>query len=967
MSRVPKDEMSSFYREAPFWSWNDRLKSTEARRQIDEMAAGGWGGFFMHARVGLVSDYMGREWMKVVKACVSHAKKRGMCAWLYDENRWPSGFAGGAIPSKGRKYRAKYLMLSENINEEGPNFKRLNSFVTSKQGRRIETQELGADAATGGRTVYHLYQYTAGLGDEWFLGTSYVDLLEPETTREFIRVTHEPYRLAVGDHFGRTVPGIFTDEPSLPVPHGCPGPSVPWTPRLPQVFRERRGYDLMGHLPSLFLSTGDYRKVRYDFYLTVTEMFVEGFMRQLYEWCHKQGLALTGHMMAEDSISSQVQWAGAVMPFYEYMQIPGMDHLGRNLADPATAKQVSSVADQLGKERVLSELYGCSGQHLDLKARRWIADWHFALGINLLNPHLWLYTMRGARKRDFPPTISCQQPHWPKSKTLSDRNAFISHLLTRGRRITDVLVIHPVESAWCDRTPLEPDALLQHDRRFAAMIDKLLDNQVDFHFGDESLMAKYASVKDGSLAVAEAHYKAVVVPECTTLRDSTARLLADFASAGGTIFVIGSQPALVDGARRGTTILRKALDGAEVVSLAGLPAALRKAGAAPVSLVGKGARKVLYHLRNIGRERILFLANTDPDKPSNITLTVSTGDTHAGLLDDHSGNVTALEAAETAAGLQVKVGISEGSSALIALGGSAYPKAPEPPGMPRRSERIDGRWRLRRADTNALTLDRVRLQHPSAAWTAPQYVLFAADKLRKSRSAAVRYEFKVDEVPTGRVRLAIERADEWEITFNGYSVSSIEGCFMDTSFQTVDVTEHLSEGRNVVELRGPVGDDWELESIYVVGDFGVVERRGSFHITAASEAVDPHDLTTQGFSFFAGTVDLEKHMELDEAPSRALFALKSLHAGAADVLVNGALQGELLYPPYEVELKGLHGGANRLTVRLYSTLRNLLGPHHFEGPEIEWVSPGSFVDRRAWSDEYRFVKFGFSGAHLDLW
>jgi len=32
-----------------------------------------------------------------------------MNAWLYDEDRWPSGFAGGRVPSQGDKYRAKAL------------------------------------------------------------------------------------------------------------------------------------------------------------------------------------------------------------------------------------------------------------------------------------------------------------------------------------------------------------------------------------------------------------------------------------------------------------------------------------------------------------------------------------------------------------------------------------------------------------------------------------------------------------------------------------------------------------------------------------------------------------------------------------------------------------------------------------------------------------------------------------------
>ena len=83
------------YREVSFWSWNDELNPAELRRQIALMDQAGWGGFFMHARVGLVTPYLGQRWMECIRACVDEARQRGMGAWLYDEDKWPSGFAGG--------------------------------------------------------------------------------------------------------------------------------------------------------------------------------------------------------------------------------------------------------------------------------------------------------------------------------------------------------------------------------------------------------------------------------------------------------------------------------------------------------------------------------------------------------------------------------------------------------------------------------------------------------------------------------------------------------------------------------------------------------------------------------------------------------------------------------------------------------------------------------------------------------
>ena len=101
------------FRSAPFWSWNDELKDKELQKQIDEMKKGGLGGFFMHSRIGLITPYFSKEWMKRIKHTVEYSKKKGMLAYLYDEDRWPSGFAGGKIPKKGKSYRKQGLELTK--------------------------------------------------------------------------------------------------------------------------------------------------------------------------------------------------------------------------------------------------------------------------------------------------------------------------------------------------------------------------------------------------------------------------------------------------------------------------------------------------------------------------------------------------------------------------------------------------------------------------------------------------------------------------------------------------------------------------------------------------------------------------------------------------------------------------------------------------------------------------------------
>ena len=103
------EERLQKYRVLPFWSWNDKLNREELRRQIDCFAAAGCGGFFIHSRVGLVTPYLSREWMELVKEACVYAREKGMTAWLYDEDMWPSGYAG--TPTKLRPSNAGICTL----------------------------------------------------------------------------------------------------------------------------------------------------------------------------------------------------------------------------------------------------------------------------------------------------------------------------------------------------------------------------------------------------------------------------------------------------------------------------------------------------------------------------------------------------------------------------------------------------------------------------------------------------------------------------------------------------------------------------------------------------------------------------------------------------------------------------------------------------------------------------------------
>jgi hypothetical protein len=412
----------------------------------------------MHSRVGLATPYLGKEWFDLIRACIDEAQKTGLEAWLYDEDRWPSGAAGG-LATRNPHYQMRMLELvrassvdsfswptdCENAYVFAVRFVN-NKIRTYRQLR--QPNELSTVDRTEQVRAFVVKRWP---GQSWFNGYTYLDTLNEEAVGEFIRVTHERYRKEIGEHFGKTVPGIFTDEPH----HGpifqrmcVSNKTIPWTGKLPLTFQNSFGYDLREHLPEIFydFADGRYSTVRYHYHNCVTRMFVEAFAKQVGQWCEQNNLLFTGHILDERPINANVSMVGSAMQFYAYMDAPGIDNLTEYWNEYITVKQCSSVARQMGRQWVLSELYGCTGWDTNFETYKYIGDWQAVLGITLRCPHLSWYSMAGEAKRDYPASIHFHSPWWREFSTIEEYFSRLNVLLTQGEALCDLAVIHPSES-----------------------------------------------------------------------------------------------------------------------------------------------------------------------------------------------------------------------------------------------------------------------------------------------------------------------------------------------------------------------------------------------------------------------------------------------------------------------------------------------------------------------------------------
>lgn len=555
---------TSEYRGAPFWAWNTKPTKKMLKEQMDAFAQMGFGGFHIHSRTGLDIPYLGDEFMEDVKYCVEYAAEHDMLMWAYDEDRFPSGFAGGLV-TKEKKYRYRELLWTpkemEGCHQQRPDHRAEESYLIGiydvsldengylKSYRKVEC----ADQVQG--EIWYGYLRVAA-EDSWFNNQTYVDTLDKASIERFCQVTHERYKEVVGEYFGTVIPSFFTDEPkttykkTLPFAKDRRNLIMPWTDTFPDTFFEAYHIDIVQRLPELFwqLPQGQVSEARYLYHRHVAERFLESYSTTIGDWCNQNGVSLTGHMIKEPSLKSQSTAVGESMAPLGPFGIPGIDMLCDE-REYTTAKQAQSITRQYGREAMVSELYGVTNWDFDFRGHKTAGDWQAALGVTVRVPHLSWMTMEGEAKRDYPASIHYQSPWYKEYGLVENHFARVNTAMTRGKASTKIGMIHPVESYWCYWGPEEHTSGIrkQMDENFQQLTEWLLFEHLDFDYISEAVLSHMQQVGEGTLQVGEASYQVVLVPGCKTLRTSTVDALIAFAKAGGQVLFAGDIPALEEG------------------------------------------------------------------------------------------------------------------------------------------------------------------------------------------------------------------------------------------------------------------------------------------------------------------------------------------------------------------------------------------------------------------------------------
>jgi len=968
------------YASAPLWVWNDMLTEEQIRGTLRDLAGQKVKQAFVHPRPGLMTPYLSSDWFRLWKVALDEAEKLDMNVWIYDENSYPSGFAGGHVPEVMPESRGRGLVFREAKQPGKPGPEVVAVYRISKEGFENVTQKARAgEALPEGR--YTIASVQRAGNDPWHGGRCYVDLMYPGVTEKFLEITLGAYKREIGGQFGKRVLGSFTDEPQL-----LPAGGLPWTDHLPAAFQKRWGYSLLDHLPSLIRPVGKWKQVRHDYFQVVLEQLIEHWGKPYYDYCDKLGIAFTGHYWEHE-------WPRCVlvpdnMAMYAWMHMPGIDTLMNQYAENTHAqfgnvravKELSSVANQLGKKRTLCELYGAGGWDLRFEDMKRIGDWLEVLGVNLLDEHLSYVTLRGARKADHPQSFSYHEPWWDSYHVMAGYFTRLTAAMCQGEQVNKILVLEPTTTAWMYQADSTQGARLgQIGKSFFDLLMSLERAQVEYDIGCENIIADHGSVKGKQFKVGRREYEVVVLPPDTeTINAKTADLLDGYLKAGGQVISCGPAPALVDGrpSDRGPKLAQST--SWRIVDPPALAAILQAAASDgfAVSRAAEDKGILFHHRRRLDDGELLLLVNTSIEHPTSGDVLAS-GPKTVEQWDCRTGAIAAYPSVQHSDGIlrtQTSFELPPCGSLLLFISNN-LPGSQQQPALSAKEKTTTiqpaGPLQIRRVEPNVHTLDYMDVtaggetRRSAYFYQANQFafqkngmarnpwdsaVQFKDELIRKTfppeSGVEATYRFTIEGPVHKPLWIVVERPDLYTITCNGKPVAAAkDSWWLDRAFGKIDITAAAKPGENAVTIRAqPFTIYHELEPAYVLGDFSLRPSQSGFAIVPPQPLRVEQGLgwNQQRLPFYAAGVAYSQTFEIPQPSGKYRVAVPNWYGSVAKVSVNGKPCGHLAWQPWECDVtEAIRPGKNTVEVLVIGTLKNTLGPHH-AGAGVGSAWPGMF-------------------------
>jgi len=990
------------YRAAPLWDWNDKITRDEIEFQLKKFKEGGLGGVFVHPRPGLVTEYLSDDWNELFQYTVKTAKTLGMQVWIYDENSYPSGFAGGHVqarfPDSYRNGSGLGYKMTQNLQEISDLPVEVLLKKSEKSGNPLE------------KPTYYVFYKTFAKPSYWYGGFPYVDLLYPGVTDTFMKATMEGYEKYNKEEFGTTLPGIFTDEPNLEAAKG-PETVIRWTPDLFDQFETRWGYRLEPEIVSLIEETDNYTMVRHDYYTLLLEMFLDRWAVPWFNYCERNNLSWTGHYWEHgwpypgDGIDESA--------FYMYHQMPGVDMLGRaydstgmdgQFGNTRAIRELGSAANQSGWNRRLSETWGGAGWQISFAELKRLVDWEVALGVNFVNPHLSYYSMQGVRKFDYPPSFSYQEPWWDNFAQMGDYIGRICLAMSAGEQINNILILQPNTTAWMYHTTIKDDPrIFNLSVSFKKFIQKLESDQIEYDLGSEQVMKRFGQSDKKGLRIRNRIYDHIILPPgMRNIESSTVEFLKNFLSDGYTILSFSDSVDFIDGSPN------KALSGlaekypvnwikARDVQSEHISSYLNNPEIS-IRQVDKLKGQLFHQRRILADGELLFLVNSD--LANTAVAEIDLKGKNLTEIDLKTGLLYGMSYTKKAGMMNFTASVPPGGSRLFMSTGKAI-KVEQPAESLISATHINesqliaptSEMQSKRLFPNILTLDYLDLETKNFKkddfyFMTAMYKLFEIsglktgnpwqhkiqykkqylemDKFDNESWFKARYHFTVDPTLTDdaiqSLQAVVERPDQWKVKLNGTEIFPVEGkWWLDRHFPVYKISDLVKRGDNIIELVAPKMTVFsELMPVYILGDFSLKNADKGF-VIMPDKPTGLHSWKETGMPFYGDKVSYTQTFMIDNTSGNFIIETGLWKGSVAEVIVNGKKAGQIAWEPFKLDIsKFIQKGENVIDVLVTGSLKNTLGYHHVV--QTGWIdSPFSWnrgPDRQPAGSDYQFLDYG---------
>jgi hypothetical protein len=946
------------YRTAPFWVWNKEVTRGDIDRTLEDFQEKGIGGVFLHPRYGLITEYLSDEWWELVSYSLQKAKELDLKLWIYDENSFPSGFAGGHVAAQMPEANTEGIALKPYYTSsvQAPsNIGRIRHIFKKEGDIWVEVTNLEAEKGMQGE--YCLLELNNYETSKWFGGYSYIDLLKPGVTEKFIEITMPGYEETLGAEFGNQVPGVFTDEPNTNTRSAGP---IRFTPDLYEQFENQWGYRLEPHLMSLITETGNWQKVRHNYQSVILRLFIERWSEPWHQYTEDRNLAWTGHYWEHG-------WPNPKegpdnMAMYAWHQVPGIDLLFNaekerpdQFGSIRIVKELSSVANQFERHRALSETYGAAGWELTFDDMKRLGDWQYTLGVNLMTQHLSYMSLAGDRKHDFPQSFGPHAPYWGVYRYQADYFGRLSLALSSGFQRNHILVIEPTTTAWMYYNPASADNSRMNDIkvRFEGFLNHLELYKAEYDLGSENIIKDHGRIDNKKFIVNKVAYDKVILPPgLENLDRSTYELLQEFAKNGGEVIQLDMELQYIDGISFSYEELQQGKNWQLVQDIT--PALMRTLSKNslirfenPEAIEGK-----IFHMRREFDEgQLLFISNFDKNSHARFNLEMEGRSVMELNLWD--GSIEPYVFDRNGKKVHFRVMLPPSGSRLLFI--SMKRAKSREQSMPQYIKHPSaGKTMVSAVNPNILNLDYVELTMGKFR-KEPMYYYTAANEIWKAHGFpdnpwvsssqfktelidsnhfpvgsgfTVTYPFTVDKEYAGHsIQLVVERPWLYQVSVNGVEVEVQENqTWLDPDFHTFEIGKLISAGRNEIVLSAsPFSIHAELQPVYLLGNFSVLPSEKGWIITNSVELTFG-PWKNQGMPFYGQAVSYTHNFNVMKEGKYAL-RLPSWEGTVAEILINGNHRG-IIQSKFDDLVFHLPYGKHEITVNVAGSLKNTLGPHH---------------------------------------